>query len=258
MKKIFKKGELTTQQIVVITILMASFAVILFFLFRLNIGQQTNAEICHNSVILKGKSSLLNLGGGSLNCKTNYVCISGGGGCGGGITETINIDTSKDDQTVKNQTMKAIADKMANCWWMFGEGKVDYVGKNPLSKFNCAVCSNVVFDDSFNGKEIHYSELADFMAKNKHGDSTYLKYLYGVSDVSSLKSAGDSLKKTIKLNERNLVVTGLSSEGVIWNIVAPTFSSDKEGELKDRTFQVGLIKPSEVNTLGCDNFLTKA
>ena len=56
MIKMNKKGELTTHQLVGLIILIVSFAVILFLLFRLNLGETTNKEICHNSVIMKGKS----------------------------------------------------------------------------------------------------------------------------------------------------------------------------------------------------------
>ena len=72
------KGELTTQQIVTLIILVVSFAVILFLIFRLNLGETTQKEICHNSVLMKAKSLP---GTGYLDCKTNYVCISGGGEC---------------------------------------------------------------------------------------------------------------------------------------------------------------------------------
>ena len=49
-----KKGEMTTQQIVLLIILIASFAVILGFLFKLNFGAESEKDICHNSVVLRG------------------------------------------------------------------------------------------------------------------------------------------------------------------------------------------------------------
>lgn len=50
-----RKGELTTQQLVMLIILILSFAVILFFIFRLNLGGTTNKEICHDSVVKKNQ-----------------------------------------------------------------------------------------------------------------------------------------------------------------------------------------------------------
>ena len=66
MKKIKNsRGELTTQQIVLLIILITSFTIILFFFFKLNLGEETDKELCHNSVVLKGSlpSDLT-----SLNC----------------------------------------------------------------------------------------------------------------------------------------------------------------------------------------------
>ena len=70
-----RKGELTTQQIIMIIIIVISFVVLLYFLFRLNPAETSSKQICYNSVALisKGKGLI-----GSLDCKTNYLCISGG------------------------------------------------------------------------------------------------------------------------------------------------------------------------------------
>ena len=46
-----KKAEMTTQQIVILIILIIGFAVILFFLFRLNLGQESDKQLCYNSVM---------------------------------------------------------------------------------------------------------------------------------------------------------------------------------------------------------------
>ena len=176
-----KKGELTTQQIVTIIILIVSFAVILFFLSRLNLGETGNKQICHNSVLLKSKTAGF---GGRLDCRTSYLCISGGGKCETlNPTETIRVNPNK-----KSEIMEAIAKEMADCWWMFGEGKIDYVsafdGETRIIKKNvvCGVCSIVEFDPIIQGKreEITYGELMEHLEKNKRGEENYLKYLYNV------------------------------------------------------------------------------
>ena len=88
-----KKGELTTQQIVILIVVITSFVIILFLLFRLNLGETSNKEICHNSVVLKSKGKGFI---GKLDCKTSYVCISGGGDCEDiSPSATIKIDLSK-------------------------------------------------------------------------------------------------------------------------------------------------------------------
>lgn len=193
-----KKGELTTQQIVTIIILIVSFAVILFFLSRLNLGETSNKQICHNSVLLKSKTKGF---GGPLDCRTNYLCISGGGKC-----ETIDpTGTIKVNPDKKGEIMEAIAKEMADCWWMFGEGKIDYVaffdGETKIIEKNvvCGVCSIVEFDPVIQRKqeEITYKELIKHLEKNKRGEENYLKYLY---DIPSWDKIG-----AIKDNECNFV-----------------------------------------------------
>ena len=236
-----KRAELTTQQIVLLIILITSFAVILILFFRLDLGgEETQKEICHNSVVLKGKGTLAKLaaGGGSLDCRTNYVCISGGGKCEGiNPTETkkINlIDSEKPEDIKKNKEaiMEVIADEMADCWWMFGEGKIDYGGSwdskletiVPWSKYNCAVCSDLKFDKIIQDKiqEINYNEFYIFLNSNKKDDSqTYLKYLYDSNSFDVVKSKLEVKDKDFKFSksfltkERFVIITGMKKGGYI-------------------------------------------
>lgn len=194
-----RKGELTTQQLVGLIILIASFAVVLFFLFRLNLGESSDKEICHNSVVMQSQSTLKT---GSLDCKTSYVCISGGGNCEEfNPTATINVKT-------KEETLKAIADAISDCWWMFGEGKVDYVGYSWAVDYfvgtNCAICSIIKFDEQIQ-EEISEVDLAD---------------------------------KKIFTSEKYSIITGMRNQN--------TFIESQ------------IIKSSEINSLNCDEFITKA
>jgi len=167
-----KSGELTTQQLVGIIILIASFAVILFLLFRLNLGETSNKEICHNSVVLKSQSKISS---GSLNCKTSYVCI--GGNCEDFIS---SIDVSA---KTKDEIIEAIQSEIKDCWWMFGEGKIDYVGYSwkidYLVGTNCALCSVIKFGESvedfeFNGELISSSERY-LVVTGMRGENDYIE-----------------------------------------------------------------------------------
>ena len=90
------KAELTTQQIVAITILVVSFIVILFLLFRLNLGEETGKELCRNSVLLKSKS-ILPEGSVSLNCYRGYKCITYDGSCEGlNKPEVVKVETKEE------------------------------------------------------------------------------------------------------------------------------------------------------------------
>ena len=98
--------------------------------------------------------------------------------------------TIKADITKKDEVLKAIADEMADCWWMFGEGKVDYIGSYFGGDSHCAVCSRIKFDEKIQDKikEITYSELYDYMKTHQSSHDTsqsYLKYLYGVNSMES-------------------------------------------------------------------------
>ncbi len=205
-----KKGEITTAQIVTIIVLIVSFIVILYFFFRLNLGATTNSEICHNSVVLQAKSAKIV---GGLQCKTDYVCISGGGICEN-INPTITTQVNPES---KEEIMKAIADQMANCWWMFGEGKLDYLG---LSTDNiCAICSIVGFDQEISGtNQITYSELYNYLADTmKDNTQTYLNYFYGAGDASALDQSQNPILKNlagsnILDNEKYAVITGESKD----------------------------------------------
>lgn len=232
MKKIkTKQGELTTQQIVMLIILIISFVVILFLLFRLNLGGVTDKEICHNSVVMKSKIKGFI---GELDCKTNYVCI--GDKCEGiNPTETIKINMKKEDETVKQEIMKAIADEMTDCWWMFGEGEVKYGGA--WLNYHCAICSIVKFDKKIQTKfnEITYKEFYDYLKDTKKDETqTYLIYLYDVFDVSSVKEMNEKIdfdNEVIFTNEKYAIVTGM--KGIKEEYLHPYFV--KSDVIKDKT-----------------------
>ncbi|MDP2629019.1 MAG: hypothetical protein Q8P15_03950 [Nanoarchaeota archaeon] len=190
MKPENKHGELTTTQLVTIIILIVSFVIILFLLFRLDLGGTTDKEICRNSVVLLEKSII----GGSLDCRTNYVTIS---------TEN------------KEEIMKSIAEEMSTCWWQFGDGKINY-GTPQGSSVKYALCSVIEFDEKTQEKvsEISYLELYNFLStENKSNSQTYLQYLYGIREIGSFIPQ-EQVKviigqDKILTNEKYSVVTGI-------------------------------------------------
>lgn len=248
-----RKAELTTKQLVMIIVLIVSFIIILFLLFRLNLGETTNKEVCHNSVVLKGKAGVL---AGSLDCRTNYLCISGGKDCEGiSATSTIKIDLDKEG--TKNKTMKAIADEMADCWWMFGEGEINYLGisdKDISGKNTCAICSIVEFDERILSKtpKVTYREFYEYLNSLEKNGETYFSYLYNFIDLEEFQSDVSYLDielddDFILEDEKYAIVTGIKSSA-IW------------GKLKKEIFIWPYYLKSEdiVSELKCDTFLTKA
>ena len=182
-----KKGEMTTQQIVILIVMIASFAVILFFLLKLDLGQKSEKEICHNSVVTRGNSALPS-GTYPLNCKRSYVCITADGTC-----EDMLYPIEKKVKT-KNETYQVLAEELADCWWVFGEGEVNYVGKESIPKRHCSICSQVVFDNSVIDKNLFggqssfaREELYDYLEKTEYVEGqSYLNYLKKVNKVSEI------------------------------------------------------------------------
>jgi len=184
-----KNAEITTQQIVLLIVLIASFAVILFFILRLNLGKTSESEVCHNSVITRGTGVLPTKDVVPLNCKTSYVCLTRDGSC--------EQMTSPQIEKIKTQEQvyNTLATQMADCWWMFGEGKVNYLSKDLLnSNLYCSICSQIAFDDSlknlFPNGEIDKRDFYDYLSKtNISGkDQSYLDYIVGVKSSQEIKS----------------------------------------------------------------------
>jgi hypothetical protein len=141
MKKINKRGEMTTALIVTLIVLIASFITILVFLFVLNPTETSDDSVCHNAVLTRS-AGVLPKETIPLNCKTDYICLSKDGSCEKMTNpKIIKVKT-------KEEVYKSLAEEGANCWWMFGEGKADYIGDKFSSDLYCSICSQVAFDDS--------------------------------------------------------------------------------------------------------------
>ena len=216
-KNEMKRGELTTQQIVGLVILITSFIVVLFLIFRLNINEESTTELCRNSVALRGKALLKD--SVQLNCYRSYKCITQDGTC-----EGLNNPEVKKVNDL-NGIYKEVANEMADCWFMFGEGKVDYIGSGIVQSNYCSICSQIFFDDSLknvqgaeNG-EISKDELYNFMSATKIGDGkmTYSEYLFGTNNIQQLKQTvsssenGASTFGDIEIGKQFFVVMGITS-----------------------------------------------
>ena len=224
-----KRGELTTQQIVLLIILIASFIIILFFLFRLNLNSESEAEICHNSVVVRG-STVIPADATPLKCSRQYVCLTEDGSC-----EGFNNPVVEKVKT-KNEVYGVLANEMANCWWMFGAGQVDYVGKDFFKKDNyCSICSQLLFDDSlkniegFENNEIDKDEFYDYLSETQYSnEKTYSEYLFRTNNLDLLKQelsknqSADVTFGTIDIGKQYYVVMGITSEvsGRAWKIGA--------------------------------------
>ena len=256
-----KKGELTTQQIVLLIILIASFAIILFFFFRLNLQGQTLEQTCHNSVLLQNK-----LKTGDLQCSTSYICFSGNGECSDiSPTETIKISLG-DLSAEKTNIFRNIADKMYSCWWMMGEGKIDYTSGLAISNQKiCALCSSFSFDqkiqNDFKDSQPTYGEFYNYLAQTKKDNSqTYLNYLYGVDSVDKL-SGFDATKK-FDFSKKYSLITYQINKGFFSGTVDSikgVFGENSNSDTQNvYSLSVNVLNNTEVKELGCATFVTKS
>ena len=212
------KGEITTQQIVTMIILIASFAVILFFLGRLGLGETTESEICHNSVITRG-STVIPTDAVPLKCKREYVCLTSDNTC-----EQMTKPTKKKVES-KEDVYEVLAEEMVDCWWMFGQGEVNYVGEELLPELYCSICSQVAFDksiDFFENQQINEEEFYEYLGKNKvvEGEETYLEYLYGEEDITKIKNllATQNVEfGLININNQQYIMMGITSQVSKWS-----------------------------------------
>lgn len=206
-----KKGELTTAQIVALVILIVSFLIILYFLFYLRLGETSDKELCHNSVSMRANTHIPG-DAVPLDCKTNYICLTKDGTC-----ESM---TNPDKKTVstKGEVYGILANEMKDCWWMFGEGRYDYVGKDVfVSDLYCSICTQFVLDNSlddlFGGEKISQREFyEDYLSKTKISgeDITYLEYLYGTKANFGDIFKGDYSELTF--GKHNYIMMGIYSE----------------------------------------------
>ena len=177
-----RRGALTAKQLITIIILIISFSIILIFFLGLGLKSEISKESCRNSVILRGtlpfgKSTV------NLNCKTEKVCVSGGGDCANFPADRIARVSEKE------QLFAVITDMMYDCWWQMGEGKVDYLPEGFKGNY-CAICNRVEFDDKIktgNLKSIKLPEFYSYLRGRQAPDgSSYLFYFYGVNSVESI------------------------------------------------------------------------
>jgi hypothetical protein len=206
-----KKGEMTTQQIVVLIILIVSFAILLFFIMKLSFGSETEKEVCHNSVVTRG-SAIVPTEVTPLDCQRQYICITADKDCDARLTNPI-----KKKVETKDELYEVLAIELTDCWWMFGEGKVNYVGKDYFENLYCSICSQIAFDSSIKdlmeGDSFSKEDFYRYMAlTNMSGSSqTYSDYLFGTNDLTEI-SAGTSFGEINLEGTQYYSFMGITSE----------------------------------------------
>lgn len=132
-------------------------------------------ETCHASVLARDswlKGTKLTPEITSLKCKTQSIIIR-----------------SSNDEAIKGD----LANSLYDCWWMLGEGKVDFFTESDWFKGNdvevskCIICSKIKFEDNAKNKRI---DLMNYINTIKIPDKnlTYLEYLSGEKTILPAKT----------------------------------------------------------------------
>lgn len=163
------KKALEAEVLIGIIITIAVAAVIFFFLRGLSWKGTIDKEACHQSVIMRslpagiGEAMKRSI---PLKCKTEDILIN-----------------FEEEELVKQRIATAVYD----CWWMLGEGKLDFFARpwGP-SEVNCVICSTISFSDATKSRYKKISGFADYLKENKPvgKDKTYFE-LFNVIETFS-------------------------------------------------------------------------
>lgn len=275
-KSNLKKGEMTINQIVFYVTVIAGFAIVLFYLTRLNIGSVTDKEICRTSILTASQKGLLgNLAKSGIVCKTNYLCISGGGECFGMIpSETVNVKLENNPH-LKEDVMKIIANEMVSCWDTYGKGNLLY-GKEGLGQESlCAACSKISFDNSLRetNKGIIYGEFEKYLKETdiEENSETYFEHFcYFVTETGKtgqeneiekciLEDGGRISGETLlSFNKNYYLIQALRNPGTINEFVDRVWFVSGD-PVEEFDVMMGIYPEEDVSKMvKCDKYLTLA
>ncbi len=143
-------------------VILVGAIVVFIFLNNLNlfVREQSELEKCRLSVLAKSKSKLITFGAESdveLKCKTKI--------------EEIN-------ERDKKMVMGIMAENMRECWWKFGEGKIDFLSEYDWfgSDYRCFICSKKIFRNDV--ERITHEDFERFLSTKKMegSDKAYKNY----------------------------------------------------------------------------------
>jgi len=196
------KGEkgVARGQLVIIILIVVSFAVLLLFFGKLKPLYNTNYNeaMCRASIVKAWHSKQFSVTNplGPLKkpsfpgCRTLYFIIKEDGiyDSDDVKVEDLSCRGNNCNEIVKNKILRFIAEKMADCWGLFGNTEFDYnrivrdyYGSKAVI---CFVCSQITImpDSPIKGiapNGITYSEFSQFLKNNKlPSGETYYDFLY--------------------------------------------------------------------------------
>jgi len=178
-----KSGELTSSQIITITLAIVGFVIVVgFILLQLDIGGYTEDELCRLSVLTRATSPEKAKSALPLQCTTKKICLTSvGGKCDdsfAGEEDVEVISLPSDDDDAKRKIEEVSANAMYDCWSMMGEGRLDLFGTFlgdlglNVEEQVCVICSRVALDLKDEHKDIEI-DLQKYMGDNLAPGSQY-------------------------------------------------------------------------------------
>lgn len=205
----FKRGELTSAQIITLILSIGALVVLLGFAYLFFSGNDTliDREACHLSVITRATAPSAAQSGVPLECRTSKICLSISGkkdSCNQFIGEegVSYVKLPNNEEDAARVIMENSANAMFDCWSMTGQGKLDIFGKAFQSlgetKSSCIICSRVALSDEILEKFPGIRENIDFNRylerNNPPGLSrTYLDIFTGESGTSTYSTVEENV-----------------------------------------------------------------
>lgn len=159
-----KRGVTVQSMLIGIIVVLLTAAILFFFFKALPYKETVDKEACRNSVVLRNNVFT----GGTeitpalipLNCKTQEIKIS-----------------STNEEFIKRE----IANAMYDCWWMLGEGKMNFFEKKLERDSYCIICSTIEFDENVQKKLPKIEGFKEYLLTQTipSKNITYLQYFVG-------------------------------------------------------------------------------
>lgn len=183
---------------IIITVLVA--AVIFWFLYLHNasFGGIIDREACHQSVLMRSIPTVI---GTPLRTSIPLKC------------RTEDIIINFDDEEIIKQRM---ANAMHDCWWMLGEGKLNFYALGLTRENYCIICSTIDFSGKAENKII--PDFQDYLQTEiiPTTNLTYMQYVSNNEDAD-VNVLGE--KQSIDTNQKYAVVFSFFKRGVLSNLV---------------------------------------
>lgn len=191
-----KRGASVQNIIIGIIILLVTAAIIFFFFKALPYKETVDKEACHQSAILRNNMFLKGEFGPQipLNCKTQEIVIS---------------------STSEEEIKREIANAMYDCWWMLGEGKLNFFQRKPT--FNdpsyCVICAIISFDENTQKKVPRIEGMTNYLILTKIPQKNITYWDYITSGEAPLKDVADPV--VLETNRKYAIIYSLTEKSTL-------------------------------------------